>query len=385
MNWIRNVGLVLLSLFASFVASEGILRIDGRYMDQANSGVAEKNSNKIWTRGKNTSSLTKHPDLGSEVDVRFDEFGSRESYYRGKDIDIEVGVFGDSFVENRRILSEFTVTEVLNSLSETTHFWNFGVDGYGLEQSFQHWLDKSKLVDMGVVLYVFCVNDLTDTYQIQLFEREEMSKGKVINTANTDVPAWIQIASKVHLTYLFIESYYRFKSLRVSKSEFVTRLREKFTKSRIETDERRNDSYASDLTTQFLHSESTVDNIEEASHFVATLKMWDQLVKEKNGRFIVVVLPREEEKLVSSKLIPRELEIIQLKGNDHFKYTKNKSWHFKRDGHWNEYGNLSAAISLSTGLKEISPLDASRNQTWANHLQAIDDIYDLYQSSSPKN
>ena len=52
-----------------------------------------------------------------------------------------IAFFGDSFTENRRIDDRFTISSMLNELLGSPRIINFGVDGFGLEQSFQRYLN----------------------------------------------------------------------------------------------------------------------------------------------------------------------------------------------------------------------------------------------------
>ena len=45
--------------------------------------------------------------------------------------------FGDSFIENRRILYSYNLTHYLNEYDQNKLYLNFGVDGYGLGQEYQ--------------------------------------------------------------------------------------------------------------------------------------------------------------------------------------------------------------------------------------------------------
>ena len=380
MDFFKSTFIVVVSSLLSLFAAEGLLRLDGRYQVQASAAGSVTNSNKIWTRGENTSYASKHPDLGYKIEVQFDKFGSRESKYSSRESEFNVGVFGDSFVENRRILNEFTFTEMLNSLSSDTQFWNFGIDGYGLEQNFQHWLDKSPLIDLDTVIYVFCANDLTDTYFTQLFDRSAMKEGRVANIVSTEIPVLVRLASRLHLTYLMIQSYYHFKSLEVPMVEFPQRLGGKFTKTRMDMDSRMLGSYASDMQYRVLLNESSKEDAKTTSHFAAVLKTWSKLVKEKNGRFVILILPTEIEKILSTKIIPSELEVIQLTARDQFLSSQGRGWRFENDGHWNEYGNLSAARELAINLDkdhchrtncDLKVID----ETLFQYLQKIDETY----------
>ena len=160
MNWIKNSVLVFLSVAFTLGIAEIFMDIDGRYDDQVSLKISEINTNKIWTREANSKEIRKHPDLDRDIEIIFDQIGARKSDFLKENKESVAGIFGDSFTENRRIDNEYSFTEILNGVTETTHFINFGVDGYGLEQNFQHWIDKRSLTQMDYVFYLFCIVEI---------------------------------------------------------------------------------------------------------------------------------------------------------------------------------------------------------------------------------
>ena len=379
MNWIKNALLVTFSLCFSLTVAEIYLMIDGRYQDQVNLQIKEVNTNKIWSREINSQDTRKHPDLNYDIDIIFDEIGARKSSYDWKEKAPLVGVFGDSFTENRRIENEYTFTEILNSVSDTNHFINFGVDGYGLEQSFQHWIDKKLLVKMDIVFYVFCANDFENTYEVQLFDRKKMAENIIMNKAIMDIPIYVRLASKFHLTYLFIESYYNFKSIIISPDELIDQLARRFSPANVDFRNRQFDPYVSSLTKNLIEDNLDLSTSEALNHFKATLNAWNRRVLDQNGEFIVLILPREEENIISSKLIPKNIKAINLGSYENSVLMKDISWDFNSDGHWNEYGNLTAAMSLYSLLREMDLIKKSNKEVdksiWENFHTKIDRLY----------
>ena len=356
------------------------MHINGRYNDQVNLRIDEVNTNKVWTRASNSKETRKHPDLDHDIDIIFDQIGARKSDFVKENKKSIAGVFGDSFTENRRIDNEFSFTEILNRVSESTHFANFGVDGYGLEQSFQHWIDKRPLIKMDMVFYLFCANDLEDTYQVQIFNREEMANGNVVNIADINIPIFIKFVSNFHLTYLFLESYYKLKSIEVSRNLLGDRLARRFSGAGEDYRNRQNDQYISSLTKNFLEDQLNPKTVAEAQHFISTLYEWKNQVEDSGGSFIVLVLPREVDQALSEKLIPKDIKTINLAEYDDLKFIQKTSWGFRADGHWNEYGNLTAAISLSQLLTELEHIklygQVIDNVDWNNYHAKIDMLYE---------
>ena len=97
----------------------------------------------IWDRPPGDRQSWQHPDLGYPVESLYNDISIRN--HAGNDkADIEkfagdvVGFFGDSFTENCRVDDDFAFTSVLQkSLDpDKTLVLNFGIDGYGLDQSY---------------------------------------------------------------------------------------------------------------------------------------------------------------------------------------------------------------------------------------------------------
>jgi hypothetical protein len=128
----------LLFLVFGAIAAEIFLRFDGRYADLINENLTY--SRAIFDRPSNATQYKKHPDLDYKVKSLFNDFQIRNHEgislkdvgdYQGK----LIGVFGDSFTENRRIDDKFTFTTLLNGILKPDHMvLNFGIDGYGLEK-----------------------------------------------------------------------------------------------------------------------------------------------------------------------------------------------------------------------------------------------------------
>jgi hypothetical protein len=100
--------ILLFSLVLSLFICEMILFPNGSYSDAVNTTYS---NDTIWERPAATTEYEMNPDLHFPVPVKFDHSGVRNDgpmeTEEKKDI---YAFFGDSF---RRILSEFTFTEIL--------------------------------------------------------------------------------------------------------------------------------------------------------------------------------------------------------------------------------------------------------------------------------
>ena len=168
---IRNLLIIILSALIAATLFETYLRIDGRYSDLVSTELYGTNT--IWSRYPMSSQITKHPQVGLNIEVKFNEYGARGEAISAMELDdTAIGFFGDSFTENRRIENRFSFNSYLSELSIDNALLNFGVDGYGVAQSFQRWLNVKDSVDLDMVVYIFCSNDLRNTYETQIFDRK---------------------------------------------------------------------------------------------------------------------------------------------------------------------------------------------------------------------
>ena len=363
MRWTKNLALVTVSILIAVFASELILRSMGRYTDVANIEIG--GSNKIWDRPPNHTYYERHPDVvpfgERTVQVSHNAFGARVSSESDNRLgSFNIGVFGDSFTENRGMKNEFTFVSVINENSDNSdiRLHNFGVASYGLEQSFQHWLDKRALLDMDVVLYVFCANDLRDTYAAEIFDKNLMARGELKNIVSTEIDWPIRLIAKFHLAYLLVETYNKLKYImspgryNFTVKQYISRVNEKYTVGWTQYGDRVQDQYADEIMIDFLGTSPSKQTLDLANHFQNTLELWKKMVEERGDKFYVVILPRDVEAALFSKLIPANIDIVQLLTNKGIEQLSAYPWTFKENLHWGEYGNLAGGISLNLALRE---------------------------------
>ena len=380
MNWIKNILLVCISTLLAFSLFEIGLRIDGRYEDQASHKVG--GSETIWTREKNSIEYYSHPDLKREIEIIFDQYSARVSSPNEADNKRKIAFFGDSSTENRRVENKYSFIEVLNEQSNSAQFYNFGVDGFGLEQSYSQYLSKRNLMKFDKVFYVFYHNDLRNTYEVQLFDKSSMRNGIVNRNPNaTSVPWYIQFVSKLHVTYLAIEGYYKFfYTVKMQTESFSNRLGQKFSQGRREQDQRSHDVYADSILQRVISLNPNDEDKIIIDHFKNTLKKWKLDVEAGGADFYVLILPLEPAVKLASIL---DLENqFQLSHNSDFPLLQNRSWKFVNDGHWNEYGNLVAAISIINDAGQFGMEDDFVNFDESFFSTRIKEIDLLYLSGS---
>ena len=346
---IRNLLIIILSALIPATLFETYLRIDGRYSDLVSTELY--GSNTIWSRYPMSSQITKHPDTGLNVEVKFNEYGARGEAISAMELDdTAIGFFGDSFTENRRIENRFSFNSYLSELSIDNALLNFGVDGYGVAQSFQRWLNVKDSVDLDMVVYIFCSNDLRNTYEAQVFDRQLFAEGEIKNIVPIKVPYLITLANSFHITYMAMEAYFKAKALYKRGSElqaslFSTKLGDRFAHSMDNHKSRFHDKYADVMLEEYLSNDSSKETLESVKHLQLVIKKWQEMVEMDGGTFVIAVLPGKSDVAIAKKLFVNE-KIIQLKSTLDIKQLKSFPWHFTTDDHWNEYGNLAAAISF---------------------------------------
>ena len=108
----KNFELLVGSIFFGLCLAEVALVGIGRYAELTRPKVG--GSNRIWERRPLSSEWARHPELGHEIKISFNKFGARaEGPHENQLRKVNVGVFGDSFTENRGMDQRFTLTSLL--------------------------------------------------------------------------------------------------------------------------------------------------------------------------------------------------------------------------------------------------------------------------------
>ena len=338
------------------IAAEIFLRFDGRYSDLTKENLT--NSRAIWDRPSNVTQYQKHPDLDYEVKIVFNDFQVRNHHgisvedagdYQGK----LVGVFGDSFTENRRINDEFTFTTLLDEILKPDHMvLNFGVDGYGLDQSYLKYLAFRERSRLDHVFYVFFSNDLRNMYETQLFDFSDDGIGELRIPEFNPV---INFIRKFHVTYLLLDSYARLKARitndlddRENINKIITRKfgSKKANEIKKESKKRFHDSYADSMVVDYLSDTPTEGTLEWANRFRMLLSAWESQTQSHGSTFTILVTPDMVSTSLASKLFGRQFAENTVYLSDALSEGYD-NYIFRNDDHWNELGNLRAARAVA--------------------------------------
>jgi len=346
-----NCLVFLLCLICVAIGAEIFLRVNGRYADLVSENLVR--SRAIWDRPANKTQKFKHPDLGYNVKIVFNDFQSRN--HKGINLkDVEkfkgniIGVFGDSFAENRRMNDEFTFTSLLNEgLNPDYMVLNFGVSGYGLDQSYIKYLDFKMRHKLDHVIYLFYKNDLRNIYETQLFE---FSGNQISAPSAQRVSLWVDVVRKFHVTYLLLDSYAHLKAIgndhRYSLKNLNDRLMKKLPHNELKAQRARyHDEYADTIVKDYLSERPSEQTLKWAGQFRSLLALWAADVKSHNGKFTIVVVPTEVSTKLAKKLFGDHFGAQTVFLTDYFA-DGLRDVRFANDGHWNEKGNLRAARAI---------------------------------------
>jgi hypothetical protein len=361
----KNSLLLILSLAFSLFICETILFMNGRYDEAVNTTYS---NDTIWEKPAATTEYEMHPDLNFPVPVKFDHSGVRNDGPMETEEKKNIyAFFGDSFTENRRILSELTFTEILGRLIPHVAVVNYGVGGYGLDQSYLRY-EKFSHQDIKRVFYVFCDNDFRNLYETHLVDINQ-NKDLVFLKPKRNVARYL--VSKFRITYLIIEAYYKMWNIKYNDQKIAKAV------YRPEYKKRFHDEYADSMLDALL-SNTYDENSDIASFrnkFRMLLQHWNNELNSKGIRFDIIVLPNNNAHLAAIKLFgDLPLNVLYLKD-----YLGNHDWseyRFKNDGHWNEKGNLFAAVAIYKYLGFELP----SNDPTINKIESR--IAELYAGSS---
>jgi hypothetical protein len=343
-NILKNTALTLFAVTLSLLLAEFALRIEGRYQDLVSQVLVP--SPAIWEPPANHIEFRPHPDLKAPIEIRFDRDGVRNhsdpSTREKRNI---IGFFGDSFVENRRIEDRFSFTSILDvAASPGARVVNYGVDGYGLDQSYLRY-KKYENHDIHDVVYVFCENDLRNLYETSLTEMTPDGEDIAFNVPRIN-PLY-QLIGRFRITYLVISGYYKARELvdfiKVGKWEWKSLRSEQLLPEDYRA--RSQDQYVDTITTDFLSARTSPATLRLSQKFIVLLQKWKREVEAANRTFSVLVLPRQIDDEVATKLF-RDFDGNIVHSIDYFANYKN--WRFQTDGHWNEYGNEKVAELISS-------------------------------------
>ena len=194
----------------------GVLRTLYPKYEYAAEAKFQADSLRITTRPPNARRTVHHPDTRAPHLVIYNNHGMRQhrnfELHDLKDA-TNVGFFGDSYMENMGLPGPYSFTEpldyLLNRSGRDFNVLNFGQSGYGTDQSFLAYKYAALSATLDQVFYVFCINDIRNIYENDLFYLNQ--SGELQRNPALATPWWIRLVSRLHLTYLLQDGYNRLR------------------------------------------------------------------------------------------------------------------------------------------------------------------------------
>jgi lysophospholipase L1-like esterase len=339
---------ILLSLLATAVIGEGVLRLAGYSPSNVNPLKSFHEFDPVlgWRGRKLYTARFKRPDFDVVIAHNAAGFRKQENLEaKLNQAPHRVFVFGDSFVWGWGVAQGEVFTDRMNLLLPDYSVHNYGIDGIGTVVEYELFkTEVRKLVRPDdVVILMFCNNDFVDNVDRKKFHAEAANgEVKVVNPAKpltTPAEDWIKNHSYLCNFVRYRADLYRLTRVNRKLED------EKLGRTIAETDER-----------------FTV-----AKYFLAKFQADCAAAK---ARFIVVHIPSQAELSESRTERPNKRANEKARGETMFSITralhietidllpsflarKNKTGEtltFKTDGHWNRTGHQAVAEVLSEYL-----------------------------------
>jgi len=336
---ISNILLMLVSIFISLLILEiGLRLFFPRYQSAARFYQMPYG---VYPRHRPSSlEIDYHPDTGIKHPVVYNNLGLRQSWNIYPESDkgrLRIGVFGDSFVENRQLSIEYGFVNVLdyllNSNENKFEVINFGNSGYGTDDSYLNFLQYPIAKDLSFSFYVFCNNDIGDIYQHHLISIDK--NGDLIFIRHQqDNSLWKKCVSKLYLTYFLLDV----------KIRFINWYKNVLMMCGMNVDFRHSVGriyFESDFYD--MHFNDEIDHVIRI--YRAILQKWSKQSAARHSPLTVVLLPFHLDTKLEF-LTPNNIDRLNLYALLKRTYPDTPRIRFYHDGHWNETGNMIAAIFL---------------------------------------
>ena len=329
---LANMALMLASCLAGLLLCELGLRLFHPKYEHLAEAAFTYGPNLVPVRPPNHRGIAKHPDSGVRHAFFHNNHGLRQHRnFSAADLEssVNIGFFGDSFLENVGMEAQFSFTEPLDYLlnfagGTEVNVLNFGLSGYGTSQSllrYETW-DFREALDH--VFYVYYRNDPRDNLVLGPFHLDDA--GRLVRGGLR--PSRFSLLSKLHLSYLVMDAA-----------------------GRMASDEARDRQSALALFRQIL-------------------RRWKTVAENNGASFQFVRLPMEVYPTCGSDLtcgadlgvdaIVEAEGIKALNLRDCFAERdpahlrtpwQSSPYRFERSGRWNEVGNRLAAVCLHRFLE----------------------------------
>ena len=193
----------------------------------------------------------------------------------------------------------------MNLGSERFNTLNFGVVGYGTEQSLLRYENFGYAENLDYVFYIFTRNDLENIYNTDLFYLDE--SGKLARKEALGSPWWMQFVSRLHISYLLLDISAR---LPMAGQGILPNVRTHTDRGKYGDIQYKPiaDQIGRDLGRGDLDSELVANVL---TLFQQLIHYWKDLVEANGGKFYIVLLPRLNETQLAA-VLGEEFEVVNL-------------------------------------------------------------------------
>ena len=410
-----NVALALASCLAGLALVEATLRSFFPKYEHLAAPLFIHDPTLGYARAPNRRGSMPHPDTGERHPFHNNNFGSRQHRnFSAADLaaSVNVGFFGDSFTENRRMKAHFSFTEPLDHLLNVNargasgreadaeskggrhriNVLNFGVGGYSTQQSLLRYETSELRGILDHVFYVYFRNDLWENQAFQLDDAGRLKWGEP--ASNPFAPL-----RKLHLSHLALDTAWRL-STGLEARGIDTRslftdgwwmLPDRGAAAYLARAARQGESDVYALFRHLLRRFKVAAESDGASFRLVRLPDTPCGIACRRAReagFKLVPLPGTHEGFSVATIIAEEaVETVDLQqcfaelDPAHLRTSWWRSpYRFRNDGHWNEAGNRLAAVCLHRfladrlGLPPMSSHDVART---------LDSYYAAFEAPAP--
>ena len=337
-----NAALLLASCLAGLLLCEAGLRLfHPKYAPLAEAALV-RDPNLLYIRIPKLCGTHPHPDTQAAHSLCHNSLGLRQHReFSAADLEssVNIGFFGDSWVENINMEAQFSFTEPLDYLLNlggegAFNVLNFGVNGYGTSQPLLRYELWDHRESLDHVFYVYCENDPKNDLASGLFRLDDagrLARGEA-------APSRFALLSKLHLSYLALDAAGRLFAHFEEIAANAERLEREYRWRR-----------------GLYHYQHPGVPHRAFALFRQLLRRFKEVVESNGASFHLVWLPMEGYDAPGVAAIVGEEGVATFSLRDCFGERDPahlrtpwlaSPYRFERDFHWNEAGNRLVAVCL---------------------------------------
>ena len=389
--------LILTSIIFTLFTVEVLLRFTRPQYEYAAKSMSMENQSRIFVNKKMILTSYDHPDSKKKHLVVFNSLGFRQhrEFNKNKKAGtIRIGFFGDSYTSNMRIPAQYSFTEpldyLLNKTGQDFELLNFGVDGYGTDQIYLQYLQEGVNLDLDLIFYIYCNNDLRNIRENNLFYLDD--KGELKFREYKEFNILTTLLRKLYLTYLVIDFSNRYGVQLEKKVGFLPEkniegvgrlLREKLENIKdspklLNWQKMFHNPKFNQIEQDFAKGSTNKSVKKTLDLFLKIIAELNKDSLENGAKFFIATLPTSGGARMHKLLTDNGFQSL----NFHEKFStfyQGREYRFNKDGHWNEEGNKFAAIELFKFLTNSLEISYGGDKFIEQAL------YEYYNSFGPKS